>query len=69
MCVCCVTLKREREREREREKEKERERERERERRRRITQESYHGSPNPATFSPNTPCEIIHYSFLANRNF
>ena len=29
---------------------------------RRITQESYPGSPNSATFSPHTSCEIIHYS-------
>ena len=35
---------------------------RERERERRITQESYPGSPNPATSSPHTSCEIIHYS-------
>jgi len=36
---------------------------REIERERRITQESYLGSPNPATSSPHTSCEIIHYSF------
>jgi hypothetical protein len=35
---------------------------RERERERRITQESYPGSPNPATSSPHTSCEIIDYS-------
>jgi hypothetical protein len=35
---------------------------RERERERRITQESYPGSPKPATSSPHTSCEIIHYS-------
>ena len=34
----------------------------EREKERRITQESYPGSPNPATSSPHTSCEIIHYS-------
>ena len=51
-------IKQERERERER---AERERER-RERERGITQESYPGSPNPATSSPHTSCEIIHYS-------
>jgi len=28
----------------------------------RITQESYPGSPHPATSSPHTSCEIIHYS-------
>jgi len=50
VCVYCVINKREREREREGERE------------RRITQESYPGSPNPATSSPHTSCEIIHYS-------
>ena len=33
-----------------------------RERERRITHESYPGSSTPATSSPHTSCEIIHYS-------
>jgi len=48
VCVCCVQIK---------DRDKERKRERERE-----TQESYPGSPKPATSSPHTLCEIVHYS-------
>jgi len=40
-----------------------------RDERRKITQEIYHGSPKPATFSPHTSCEIIHYSIQLSETF